>query len=239
MLDWIMTANGWFAFATLFAMEVVLGIDNIVFISILSGRLPQNQQAAARYIGLALALVMRIALLFTIAWIAGLVEPLFEAAGRAWSGRDLIMVAGGLFLIAKATLEIHYLVEGRHEEPKLAAAGFLVVTAQIVAIDAVFSLDSILTAIGLTKDVGIMIAAVVASMAVMVAAAGPLSAFVNKHPTTRMLALAFLVMIGTMLVADGFGVHVPHTYVYAAMAFAVAVEALNLAMKRKSRPTGA
>ena len=239
MLDWIMTANGWFAFATLFAMEVVLGIDNIVFISILSGRLPQNQQAAARYIGLALALVMRIALLFTIAWIAGLVEPLFEAAGRAWSGRDLIMVAGGLFLIAKATLEIHYLVEGRHEEPKLAAAGFLVVTAQIVAIDAVFSLDSILTAIGLTKDVGIMIAAVVASMAVLVAAAGPLSAFVNKHPTTRMLALAFLVMIGTMLVADGFGVHVPHTYVYAAMAFAVAVEALNLAMKRKSRPTGA
>lgn len=232
MLDWMMTADGWVAFATLFAMEVVLGVDNIIFISILASKLPKSQQAAARYIGLSLALVMRIALLFTLTWIMGLTKPLFSLLGHEISGRDLVLLLGGLFLIAKATLEIHHMLEGRHEQAGPVAASFSMVIAQIVAVDLVFSLDSIITAVGLTQNINIMIAAVIASIIVMVVAAGPVSDFVNRHPTTKMLALAFLVLIGAMLVADGFGVKIPKGYIYAAMAFAVLVEGLNIRARR-------
>jgi predicted tellurium resistance membrane protein TerC len=239
MLEWMFTADGWAAFLTLFAMEVVLGIDNVIFISILAARLPVDQQANARYIGLGLALVMRIGLLLTLTTIMRLTAPLFTVAGEEISGRDLVLLGGGLFLIAKATLEIHHMMEGRHEARGAAHATFGMVIAQIVMIDIVFSLDSIITAVGLTNDVNIMIAAVIASMFVMIAAAGPVSDFVNRHPTTKMLALAFLVMIGVMLVAHGFDVEVPKGYVYTAMAVAVLVEGLNIsARKRSARARG-
>lgn len=228
MFEWVFSTDGWIAFATLFAMEVVLGIDNIVFISILAGKLPVSQQANARYIGLGLALIMRIALLFAITWIIGLTEPLVSLFGRSFSGRDLVLLFGGLFLIGKATLEIHHMVEGHVAKQSAAGATFGVVIAQIVAIDIVFSIDSIITAVGLTRDIGIMIAAVIASMAVMLVAAGPLSDFVNRHPTAKMLALAFLVLIGATLVAHAFHFDIPKGYVYGAMAFAVLVEALNI-----------
>lgn len=231
MIEWMFTADGWVAFLTLFAMEVVLGIDNVIFISILAAKLPVHQQANARYIGLGLALVMRIALLLTLTTIMRLTAPLFTIAGEDISGRDLVLLGGGLFLIAKATIEIHHMMEGRHETRTAAHATFGMVIAQIVMIDIVFSLDSIITAVGLTNNVNIMIAAVVASMVVMIAAAGPVSDFVNRHPTTKMLALAFLVMIGAMLVAHGFDVEVPKGYVYAAMAFAVLVEGLNISAR--------
>ncbi len=234
MLEWMFTADGWAAFLTLFAMEVVLGIDNVIFISILAARLPVHQQANARYIGLGLALIMRIALLLTLTTIMRLTAPLFTVMGEEISGRDLVLLGGGLFLIAKATLEIHHMMEGRHETRGAAHATFGIVIAQIVMIDIVFSLDSIITAVGLTNNVGIMIAAVIASMVVMIAAAGPVSDFVNRHPTTKMLALAFLVMIGVMLVAHGFDVEVPKGYVYTAMAFAVLVEGLNIGARRRS-----
>ena len=232
MFDWVLSADGWVAFATLFAMEVVLGIDNIIFISILAAKLPMHQQAAARYIGLGLALIMRIGLLFMLTWIMGLTKPLFSVMGYAISGRDLVLILGGFFLIAKATLEIHHMIEGRHEAQGPAAATFSMVIAQIVVVDLVFSLDSIITAVGLTQNINIMIAAVIASMIVMVVAAGPVSDFVNRHPTTKMLALAFLVLIGAMLVANGFGVYIPKGYIYAAMVFAVLVEGLNIRAKR-------
>jgi predicted tellurium resistance membrane protein TerC len=234
MLEWMFTADGWAAFLTLFAMEVVLGIDNVIFISILAAKLPVHQQANARYIGLGLALVMRIALLLTLTTIMRLTAPLFTIVGEEISGRDLVLLGGGLFLIAKATIEIHHMMEGRHEARSAAQATFGIVIAQIVMIDIVFSLDSIITAVGLTNNVSIMIAAVIASMVVMIAAAGPVSDFVNRHPTTKMLALAFLVMIGVMLVAQGFDVEVPKGYVYTAMAFAVLVEGLNIGARRRS-----
>jgi predicted tellurium resistance membrane protein TerC len=228
----MMSADGWIAFATLFAMEVVLGIDNIIFISILAAKLPRHRQATARFIGLGLALIMRIGLLFALTWIMGLTKPLFEVLGRPISGRDLVLILGGLFLIAKATIEIHHMLEGRHETQGPAATTFSMVIAQIVAVDLVFSLDSIITAVGLTQNINIMIAAVIASMIVMVVAAGPVSDFVNRHPTTKMLALAFLVLIGAMLLANGFGVYIPKGYIYAAMVFAVLVEGLNIRAKR-------
>ena len=233
MFEWMMTADGWIAFATLFAMEVVLGIDNIIFISILASKLPRHQQATARYIGLSLALIMRIGLLFALTWIMGLTKPLFTMLGHEISGRDLVLILGGLFLIAKATIEIHHSIEGGHEKEGPVAATFGMVIAQIVAIDIVFSLDSIITAVGLTSNLNIMIAAVICSMIVMLVAAGPVSDFVNRHPTTKMLALAFLVMIGAVLVANGFGVSVPKGYVYTAMAFSVLVEALNIRLKSR------
>jgi predicted tellurium resistance membrane protein TerC len=238
MLQWMLTADGWIAFLTLFAMEVVLGIDTLIFISILADRLPQALQARARYIGLALALVMRVALLLALTAIMRLTEPLFSVFGEELSGRDMVLLLGGLFLIAKATLEIHHMVEGRHEQRGAGSASFGIVIAQIVAIDLVFSLDSIITAVGLTNDVSIMITAVIASMVVMVLAVGPVSDFVNRHPTTKMLALAFLVLIGAVLVANGFDVEVPKGYVYTAMLFAVLVEGLNIAA-RASRTSGA
>jgi predicted tellurium resistance membrane protein TerC len=233
MFDWMLTTDGLVAFLTLFAMEVVLGIDNIVFISILAAKLPVEQQARARYIGLGLALFMRLGLLFAITWIMGLTKPLVSLLGHEFTGRDLVLLGGGLFLIAKATIEIHHTIEGGHEKEGPAAATFGMVVAQIVAIDIVFSLDSIITAVGLTQDIGIMIAAVLCSMAVMLLAAGPVSDFVQRHPTTKMLALAFLVLIGTVLVANGFGVYVPKGYVYSAMAFSVIVEMLNVTVKNR------
>jgi predicted tellurium resistance membrane protein TerC len=234
MIEWMFTPDGWAAFLTLFAMEVVLGIDNVIFISILAAKLPAHQQANARYIGLGLALVMRIALLLTLTTIMRLTAPLFTVMGEEFSGRDLVLLGGGLFLIAKATIEIHHMMEGRHETRSAAHATFGMVIAQIVMIDIVFSLDSIITAVGLTNNVDIMIAAVVASMVVMIAASGPVSDFVNRHPTTKMLALAFLVMIGAMLVAHGFDVEVPKGYVYTAMAFAVLVEGLNISARTRA-----
>lgn len=239
MLEWMFTADGWVAFLTLFAMEVVLGIDNVIFISILAAKLPAHQQANARYIGLGLALVMRICLLLTLTTIMRLTAPLFTIVGEEISGRDLVLLGGGLFLIAKATIEIHHMMEGRHETRTAAHATFGMVIAQIVMIDIVFSLDSIITAVGLTNNVNIMIAAVIASMVVMIAASGPVSDFVNRHPTTKMLALAFLVMIGAMLVAHGFDVEVPKGYVYAAMAFAVLVEGLNISARTTAASTRA
>ncbi|MFM9847132.1 MAG: TerC family protein [Hyphomicrobiaceae bacterium] len=239
MIEWMFTADGWVAFLTLFAMEVVLGIDNVIFISILAAKLPVHQQANARYVGLGLALVMRIALLLTLTTIMQLTAPLFTVLGEEISGRDLVLLGGGLFLIAKATIEIHHMMEGRHETRSAAHATFGMVIAQIVVIDLVFSLDSIITAVGLTNDVNIMIAAVSASMVVMVLASGPVSAFVNRHPTTKMLALAFLVMIGAMLVAHGFDVEVPKGYVYTAMAFAVLVEGLNISARTAAARTRA
>lgn len=234
MLEWMLTADGWAAFLTLFAMEVVLGIDNVIFISILAAKLPVHQQANARYIGLGLALVMRIGLLLTLTTIMRLTAPLFTILGEEISGRDLVLLGGGLFLIAKATIEIHHMMEDRHETRSAAHATFGMVIAQIVMIDIVFSLDSIITAVGLTNNVDIMIAAVIASMAVMIAASGPVADFVNRHPTTKMLALAFLVMIGAMLVAHGFDVEVPKGYVYTAMAFAVLVEGLNIGVRTRA-----
>jgi predicted tellurium resistance membrane protein TerC len=228
--------QAWIAFATLTALELVLGIDNIVFISILVDRLPPGRRALARRIGLGLAMFMRIALLLTLAWIIGATAPIFTLLGNEISGRDLILIARGLFLIWKATGEIHELYEGhgagRDDAAKAVQATFGVIIGQIIVIDLVFSLDSIITAVGMVDDVRIMIAAVIASVALMMVAAGPIGAFVSRHPTVKMLALAFLIMIGMALVADGLDFHVPKGYLYFAMAFSVAVEMLNLRMRR-------
>ena len=231
--------QAWIAFATLTALELVLGIDNIVFISVLVDRLPPERRELARRIGLGLAMFMRIALLLLLAWMIGLTAPVFAVVGNEISGRDLILLAGGLFLIWKATGEIHELLEHRaatHDQPSRAARNaFGAVLVQIILIDLVFSLDSIITAVGMVDDVRIMIAAVVTSVALMFVAAGPIGRFVSRHPTVKMLALAFLIMIGMALVADGLDFHVPKGYLYFAMAFSIAVEMLNLRM-RSQRP---
>jgi predicted tellurium resistance membrane protein TerC len=236
----LLDPQAWIAFATLTALELVLGIDNIVFISILVDRLPPQRRELARRIGLGLAMIMRIALLLTIAWIIGLTAPIFTLLGNEISGRDLILLAGGLFLIWKATGEIHELYVGHAaDQPSPAAAAaratFGTVIGQIILVDLVFSLDSIITAVGMVDDVRIMIAAVIASVALMFVAAGPIGRFVSRHPTVKMLALAFLIMIGMALVADGLDFHVPKGYLYFAMAFSIAVEMLNLRM-RSRRP---
>jgi predicted tellurium resistance membrane protein TerC len=234
MLDAFGTAQGWISFATLAAMEIVLGIDNIVFLAILAGRLPAAQQPRARRLGLLLALGTRILLLLAISWLMGLTAPLFGLLGHDFSGRDLILLVGGLFLIAKATHEIHDKLEVKHEEKQAAggAASFGVVLAQIALLDIVFSLDSVITAVGMAGELEIMIAAVVAAVAVMLFFAGAVGEFVNRHPTMKMLALSFLLLIGVMLVADGMGRHVPKGYVYFAMAFSVMVELLNMRVRR-------
>jgi predicted tellurium resistance membrane protein TerC len=234
MLDAFTTPQGWISFATLAGMEIVLGIDNIVFLTILAGRLPVEQQARARRIGLGLALGTRIALLFAITWLMGLTRPLFAVAGHDFSGRDLILLVGGLFLIAKATHEIHDKLEVQHAESgaKPAAASFGMVLAQIALLDMVFSLDSVITAVGMVGQLEIMIAAVVASVGVMLFFAGPVGEFVNRHPTMKMLALAFLLLIGVLLVAEGMGQHVPKGYVYFAMAFSLGVELLNMRARK-------
>ena len=226
--------QAWIAFATLTALELVLGIDNIIFISILVDRLPPARRELARRIGLFLAMFMRIALLLVLAWIVGLTAPLFTVLGDEFSGRDLILIAGGVFLLWKATGEIHGLMEGDEEEDeRRMAATFAGILVQIAVIDLVFSLDSIITAVGMVDEIPVMIAAVIASVLLMMIAAGPIGRFVSRHPTVKMLALSFLIMVGMALVADGFGFHVPKGYLYFAMAFSVGVEILNLRMRAK------
>jgi predicted tellurium resistance membrane protein TerC len=232
--------QAWIAFLTLTALELVLGIDNIIFISILVDRLPAERRELTRRIGLGLAMFMRIALLLVLAWIVGLTAPIFSVLGEAISGRDIILIAGGVFLIWKATGEIHGLMEGEADSGGgRAATTFGGVLAQIAIIDLVFSLDSIITAVGMVDEIPVMIAAVVASVLLMMVAAGPIGRFVSRHPTVKMLALSFLIMVGMALVADGFDFHVPKGYIYFAMAFSVAVEMLNLRMRRNTSPTGA
>jgi predicted tellurium resistance membrane protein TerC len=230
--------QAWIAFLTLTALELVLGIDNIIFISILVDRLPPERREFTRRVGLGLAMFMRIALLLLLAWIVGLTAPIFTLTGTEISGRDLILVAGGLFLLWKATGEIHELLENHGGEAQAAGparATFGAILGQIIVIDLVFSLDSIITAVGMVREIPVMIAAVVASVCLMMVAAGPIGRFVSRHPTVKMLALAFLIMIGMALVADGLDFHVPKGYIYFAMAFSVAVEMLNLRLRRKPR----
>lgn len=229
-MDWITNPDIWVALLTLTTLEVVLGIDNLVFISILAGRLPVSRQARARTIGLSLAMAMRILLLLAINWVIGLTEPLFTVFSNQISGRDLILIVGGLFLIGKATYEIHERLEGEEAEhgAEEKAASFGAVIAQIVLIDAVFSLDSVITAVGMSGVLGVMIAAVVIAVGVMLLSAGKISDFVNRHPTVKMLALSFLLLIGMSLVAEGWDLHIPKGYIYFAMGFSVLVEALNL-----------
>jgi len=235
VIEWITDPAILASLVTLTAMEIVLGIDNIVFISVIVGRLPPEQSKRARQIGLALALVFRVVFLLALFWLIGLTEPVFEIFGHGVSWRDIVLFAGGLFLIAKGTHEIHKDVEGNHEgaagSPK-AAVSFNAIIAQIILIDIVFSVDSIVTAIGMAEFVSVMIVAVVIAMGVMYVAAGVVSGFIQRHPTTRMLALAFLLMIGFALVADGAGFHVPRGYLYTAMAFSAAVEFLNVLARR-------
>jgi predicted tellurium resistance membrane protein TerC len=229
----------WIALLTLTVLEIVLGIDNVIFISILVQRLPDASRDRARTIGLSLALGMRIVLLLTISWIVGLTTPVFTVAGRDFSWRDLILIAGGLFLLWKATTEISESLEGEaahHVDPSAGTASMASVLVQIILLDIVFSLDSVLTAVGMANDVAVMITAVVIAVVVMLVASGPLSAFVHKHPSVKMLALAFLLLIGVTLVADGFGFHIDKAYIYAAMAFSVFVEALNLGARRRRVP---
>ncbi len=234
-MDWIADPQAWIAFATLLALEIVLGIDNIVFISIISAKLPHEQQARARYVGLSLAMVMRIGLLFSLSWLTKLTAPLFNLLGNEISGRDLILIVGGLFLIVKATHEIHLKLEGAGADavPR-AAATFGAVIVQLVLLDAVFSLDSVITAIGMVDQIGIMIAAVIVAVLFMMAFAKPLGEFVEKHPTVKMLALSFLLLIGVALIADGWGQHIEKGYIYFAMGFSVVVEMLNQRYHRKA-----
>jgi predicted tellurium resistance membrane protein TerC len=236
-MAWLTDPQVWVAFATLLALEVVLGIDNIVFISILAGKLRAEQRARARTVGLALAMVLRILLLLTISWMARLTAPLFAVVGQEFSGRDLILLAGGLFLLAKSTFEIHDKLEGDegHASARVAAS-FSAVIVQILLLDIVFSLDSVITAVGMTDRIGVMIAAVVAAVVLMMFFAGPISGFVERHPTVKMLALSFLLLIGVTLVAEGLGFHIPKGYVYFAMAFSLGVEMLNLRLHAKHAP---
>jgi predicted tellurium resistance membrane protein TerC len=237
-MDWISDPNAWIALLTLTLLEIVLGIDNIIFISILSGKLPAGQQDRARTTGLVLAMVMRILLLLSISWVIGLTEPLFEVFGQEFSGRSLILLGGGLFLIGKSTFEIHEKLEGEeaHGDAAGTTTSFNSVITQIVLLDLVFSLDSVITAVGMADDIAVMIIAVVIAVGIMLVSARAVSEFVNRHPTVKMLALAFLLLIGTTLVAEGLEFHIPKGYVYFAMGFSVLVEALNLRARRARRP---
>jgi predicted tellurium resistance membrane protein TerC len=239
---WIGDPAIWIALVTLAALEIVLGIDNLVFIAILSNRLPESERSLGRKVGLALALVTRLMLLATLAWIVTLTEPILSAFGRAISWRDIILIAGGLFLLYKATTEIGATVQGEHEETPGTATGAASITLraavlQIAVIDIIFSLDSVITAVGMADHLWVMVVAVVAAMIVMIVAANPLADFVSAHPTVKMLALSFLLMIGLVLIADGLGLHIPKGYIYFALAFSIAVESLNHRMRlnRKRR----
>jgi predicted tellurium resistance membrane protein TerC len=242
MMAWLGDPQIWASLLTLTALEIVLGIDNLVFIAILAGRLPADRQDRARKVGLALALITRLALLASITWIIGLTRPLFEVMGHAVSWRDVILIAGGIFLLYKGTNEIHERLEGDegHAAPGAAAVSFTGVVLQIMVLDIVFSLDSVVTAVGMANELWVMAAAIVAAVAIMLAASGPLAAFVDRHPTVKMLALSFLLLIGMTLIADGFGFHVPKGYIYAAIGFSIAIEALNqfAGRRRKLRHDG-
>lgn len=238
MFDLLADPQTWVAFATLTALELVLGIDNVIFISILVDKLPAEKREFARKIGLFAAMFMRIGLLLMLAWIVGLTAPVFSVLGKGFSGRDLVLLLGGLFLLWKSVGEIHQTLEGGHDHAKAGGkARFGAVIVQIMLIDLVFSLDSIITAVGMVEEVSVMIAAVITSVALMMLFASAIGRFVSAHPTIKMLALAFLVAIGIVLIAESFGTHVPKGYIYSAMAFSVIVEMLNLRLrKRSSRP---
>ena len=234
MFEWIVSPEAWVALGTLAALEIVLGIDNIIFISILVGRLPEHQRNFGRRIGLGLAMVARLVLLFSIAWVMGLTEPWFTVFGREISGRDVILILGGLFLLAKSTHEIHHSLEGAAEDEHKAVASTLgSVLLQIAILDIVFSLDSVITAVGLVKHVSIMAIAIILAVGVMLLAAKPIGDFVDAHPTIKILALSFLILVGVTLIVEGFDVHVPKGYIYFAMAFSVVVEMLNIRMRKK------
>lgn len=240
MFEWLSDPNAWASLVTLTVLEIVLGVDNLVFIAIVSERLPPARRDSARKLGLALALITRLALLASISWLVGLVAPVLTIAGHAFSWRDFILIGGGLFLLYKGTREIHAQVEGEGEDEAAAHAGARAsvtgVIVQIMVLDIVFSLDSVITAVGLADDFTIMALAIVIAVILMLIASAPLAGFIHAHPTVRMLALGFLLLVGTMLVADGFGVHVPRGYIYTAIAFSILVEALNLwAAKRRKR----
>ncbi|MCK5445847.1 MAG: TerC family protein [Rhodospirillaceae bacterium] len=237
-MEFLLNPEVWVSLATLIALEAVLGIDNLVFIAILVERVPREKQAFARRVGISMALVTRLLLLFTLAWIAGLTASLFEVFGEEFSWRDLILIGGGLFLLTKATREIHHSIEEADEESSLtknavSVAGIII---QIMLIDIVFSLDSVITAVGMVDDVRIMATAIIVAVGIMLIAAGPLSDFVSRHPTVKMLAMSFLLLVGMTLVADGMGLHIPKGYLYFAMGFSVLVEGLNLsASKRRAK----
>lgn len=237
MLDWLNDPNAWVALLTLTALEIVLGIDNIIFISILAGRLPAGQQGRARVIGLGVALISRLLLLLSIAWVMRLTRPLFDAFGQEISGRDLILIIGGLFLLAKSTHEIHARLEGAEEQTSMRRAPtFRSVIIQIMLLDVVFSLDSVITAVGMVEEIPVMVVAIVIAVAIMMVAANPIGIFVERHPTVKMLALAFLLLVGTALVAEAFEQHIPRGYIYFAMGFSVLVEMLNLKAGKKQEP---
>ncbi len=236
-MEWLATPEGWISLLTLTLLEIVLGIDNLVFISILAGKLPEHQRDKARQVGLALALVTRILLLLSLAWMMGLTKPVFTVMGHGVSGRDMILIIGGLFLLGKSTHEIHEKLEGEDGGvTRKLAPTYAAVLVQIIMLDIVFSLDSVITAVGMVKDKSIMIVAVIVAMLFMLAFAGQVSRFIEKHPTIKMLALSFLLMIGCMLVAEGFHKEIPKGYVYFAMAFSVGVEFLNIRLRGKSKP---
>jgi predicted tellurium resistance membrane protein TerC len=235
-MDWLLSPDTWIALVTLTALEIVLGIDNIIFITILAGKLPAEQQPRARRLGLAAAMITRILLLLSLSWVIRLTAPLFGVLGQEISGRDLILIAGGLFLLGKSTYEIHQRLEGEqgHSSARVAAS-FTGVIVQIMLLDIVFSLDSVITAVGMVDEVAIMIVAVVLAVGVMLVSSGAIGAFVDRHPTVKMLALSFLLLIGMSLVAEGFDHHIPKGYIYFAMGFSVLVEALNLRARAKAR----
>ena len=236
-MDWLADPQIWIALATLTFLEIVLGVDNIIFISILSGKLPPDQQPKARRLGLLGAMVTRVMLLFSLAWIIRLTHPWFNVLGKVISGRDLILILGGLFLLAKSTHEIHDKLEGEegHASTRVAAS-FASVIIQIMLLDIVFSLDSVITAVGMVDELWVMVTAVVIAVGIMMWSAEPISTFVHRHPTVKMLALSFLLLIGLSLVAEGFGHHIPKGYIYFAMGFSVFVEAINIRLRRKSSP---
>jgi predicted tellurium resistance membrane protein TerC len=235
-MEWLTDPHAWMALATLTALEIVLGIDNIIFISILCGRLPRNQRARARTLGLGFAMLTRLGLLFSLTWLMTLTAPLFNVGSKEVSGRDLILIAGGLFLLWKSVHEIHNALEGDEDEPSVkTAASFGAVIAQIAIIDIIFSLDSVITAVGLVDELEIMALAIVVAVGVMMFAAGPISRFVDAHPTIKMLALSFLTLIGIALIGEGWDLHIPKGYIYFAMAFSIAVEMLNLRVRSRMK----
>jgi len=238
MFDWIASPEAWIALATLTALEIVLGIDNIIFISITVSKLPEEQRQKARVMGLGLAMFTRIALLLSLAWIMGLTQPLFTILNEAISGRDIILIGGGLFLLAKSTMEIHGSLEGEEEAAPMdqKARQFFATLIQIAIIDIVFSLDSVITAVGLVQEVPVMVLAIIIAVFMMMFAAKPIGDFVDRRPTVKILALSFLVVIGVALVAEGFDIHIPKGYIYFAMAYSVVVEMINLRLRGRSKP---